>query len=191
MKRTGWIVIALIVVALAAVAVVRRCDRGGGEAPGRALSLNSLQNMTYQSEGTVSGWVRVTDGKYKDAPGHVWVTMLDTVAWGDITGDGQAEATVVLATNTGGSGVFHSLAVVANVDGVPVNLSIDELGDRIKLTTLKIENQAVIVEMVTHGPSDPMCCPTKSVTRIYGYDGEGLRLMEQIPPDAAPAEPMD
>jgi len=193
MKRTGWIVVILIAVALAAVAIVRRCDRAGGGAPdaGRALSLSSLQNMTYQSEGTVTGWVRVSDGKFEDAPGHVWVTMLDTVAWGDLAGDGRAEAAVVLATNTGGSGVFHSLAVVADVDGVPVNLAIAELGDRIKLTALEIEDRGIIVEMVTHGPSDPMCCPTKNVTRVYGYDGEALRLLEQIPPDAAPSQPLD
>jgi hypothetical protein len=193
MKTTGWIVIALIVVALAAVAIVRKCERGGGETstPATTLRLRSLQNMTYQSEGTSAGWVRLTDGKFEDAPGHVWVTMLENVAWGDITGDGRADAVVVLATTFGGSGVFHNLALVADVDGVPVNLSVAELGDRVKLEGLEINDQAIFVEMVVHGPSDPMCCPTKNVTRVYGYDSEGLRLMEQIPPDPAPAEPMD
>ena len=190
MKRPAWIVIALIAVSLAAVALVRRCDRSDGlsRAPAPTLRMRSLRNMTYQSEATNAGWVRLTDGKFEDAPGHVWVTLLDNVAWGDVTGDGRADAAVVLATNFGGSGVYHSLAVVTDVDGVPVNLSVAELGDRIKLTGLAIENETIVVEMVTQGPSDPMCCPTKNVTRVYGVEGEELRLIEQIPPEPAPSE---
>jgi hypothetical protein len=188
-RKSSWIAIVLVLVVLAAF-IVLQFDRGVQE-PGPALSSTSLRNMTYQSQGTRSEEVRVTDGKFEDAAGHVWVTMLDTVAWGDVIGDGQPEAVVVLGTNTGGSGVFHSLALVADVDGNPVNVAIAELGDRIKLKGLSIKNRGVIVEMITHGPSDPMCCPTMSVTRIYGYDGEALRMMEQIPPESESSDRSD
>jgi len=181
-RRSSWIAVVLVVVVLA-VFVALQFDRVAHR-PGPALSSVSLRNMTYQSQDTRSGEVHVSDGKFEDAGGHVWVTMLDTVAWGDVFGDGQPEAVVVLGANTGGSGVFHSLAVVADVDGDPVNVAIAELGDRIKLRGLSIEDRGVIVDMITHGPSDPMCCPTMRVTRIYGYDGETFRMVEQIPPES-------
>ena len=181
MRKSSWIAIVLVVVVLAAFIVVQ-FDRGV-EKPGPALSSESLRNMKYQSQDTRSAEVFVTDGKFEDPAGHVWVTMLDSIAWGDVTGDGRPEAVVVLGTNTGGSGVFHTLALVADVDGDPVNVAIAELGDRIKLKGLSIASRGIIVEMITHGPGDPMCCPTMEVTRVYDYDGDGLRLLEQIPPE--------
>jgi hypothetical protein len=182
MKKYGWIAVVLVVAALVSITIVRRRDRTGLD-PEPALSAESLRNMTYQSHGTRSGKVTITDGRFEDPAGHVWVTMLDTIAWGDVTGDGRTDAVVVLGTNTGGSGVFHSLALVSVVDGKPVNIAVADLGDRIKLQGISIEGGKVLVEMVTHGPSDPMCCPTMKVTRTYRYDGEELRMIKQIPPE--------
>jgi hypothetical protein len=187
MKKFTWIAVALVVVALVAVFFVRWLDRNGVIEPGGVLSRSSLQNMTYQSDDTPTGWVRLSDGKFDDPAGHVWVTLLDTIAWGDLTGSGHPGAVVVLATNTGGSGVFHSLAVVADVGGRPVNVAIAQLGDRIKLNALTIKRREIFVDMVTHAPSDPMCCPTERVLRIYTFDGKAIRLKEQIPPDESPA----
>jgi hypothetical protein len=183
MKRAGIFAVVLIGVVLAAIVAVRQYDRNVKDRAAPALSRTSLKNMAYRSEDTDSGWIELTDGRFEDARAHLWVTLLDTVAWGDVDGDGHPEAAVVVATNTGGSGVFHNLAVVADVGGRPVNLAVAELGDRIKLNALTIDNEAIFVDMVTHGPGDPMCCPTRRVTRVYGYrDGE-LYLIEQIPPE--------
>lgn len=186
MRKAVWIAVLMVVVVAVAGIWWRR--NGDAPVPGQAISAESLRNMYYRSEGTRSGRVLVTDGRYEDPEGHVWVTMLDNIAWGDVTGDGKSEAVVVLGTNTGGSGVFHSLALVADVEGVPSNIAIAQLGDRIKLKGLSIEDGDVTVEMVTHGPGDPMCCPTKPVTRVYRYDGAALQLERQIPPEAEPAD---
>lgn len=186
MKKTVLLLLILAVVVLVAVVVVRQFDRGEEKQTLPVLSRASLKNMAYRSEDTKSGWVKLSDGRFEDAAGHLWVTLLDTVAWGDVDTDGHPEAVVVVATNTGGSGVFHNLAVVADVDGEPVNLATLELGDRIKLNALTIDNDAIFVDMVTHGPSDPMCCPTHRVTRVYGFGAGGLYLMEQIPPETEP-----
>jgi hypothetical protein len=35
------------------------------------------------------------------------------------------------------------------------------LGDRIQINALSIENNKIVVDMITHGPEDPMCCPTQ------------------------------
>jgi hypothetical protein len=188
MKRLVWVVFLLLIVTLASVAVVRWTRRGTEDAPGGALSRLSLRNATYRSNGTENGTVRLTGGRFEDAPAHVWVTMLDEIAYGDVTGNGRADAAVVLATNTGGSGVFHSLAVVQDVDGEPVNVAAADLGDRIKVEALAVEGDRILVAMIAHGPGDPFCCPTLPVTRAFAYVNGTLEMREQIPPDLEAAD---
>lgn len=183
MKTFLWIVIGLLIAALAVVALTRWGNRDGEEAPSEALSRRLLENATYSSLDTGSGTVRLSGGRFENPSAHVWVTMLDTFATGDLDGDRRPEAVVVLATNTGGSGVFHSLHVVRDQDGRPVDAGIAELGDRIELESLSVENGRVVVDMVTHGPSDPMCCPTLRMVQTYELRGSDLVLVDQVPPD--------
>ena len=184
MKRTLW---ASVVVVAVIVVVVLIAGRDDGSRKDRTseptLGPASLQNAVYQLNGIEAGRVKLTAGKFEDAAAHVWVSLLDDVAYGDLTGDGHPEAVVVLAVNTGGSGVFHTLAVVQDIGGRPVNVASADLGDRIQLNALTIDYDAVFVDLIKHGPSDPMCCPTRRVSLVYAYDGEVLRLAEQIPPD--------
>jgi hypothetical protein len=181
MKAFLWIVVVLLIVAAAALIWWGGCV--GEEAPGEALSRRSLENTTYSSVDAETGTVRLSGGKYESRSAHVWVTMLDAVATGDLDGDRRPEAVVVLATNTGGSGVFHSMHVVRDQGGRPADVANAELGDRIELKSLAVESGRVVVDMVTHGPSDPMCCPTMRVTQTYEFRGDGLVLIAQIPPE--------
>ena len=188
MKRTLWGSAVIIAVIVVVALIVGRDDGGVEEATQPALSPQSLQNAVYQLDDIEAEWVELTAGKFEDAAAHVWVTLLDEIAYGDLTGDGYPEAVVVLAANTGGTGVFHTLAVVKDVDGRPVNVGNADLGDRVRLNALTVDYDAVYVDLVKHGPSDPMCCPTRRVTLVYSFDGEALKLAEQIPPDTETGE---
>jgi hypothetical protein len=188
MKTFMLIVIVLLIAALVVVASMHWGSRGDEDAPGEALSRRLLENATYSSQDTESETVHLSGGKFEDPSAHVWVTMLDTFATGDLDGDRRQEAVVVLATNTGGSGVFHSLHVVRDQDGRPVDAAAAELGDRIELESLSVADGRVVVDMVTHGPSDPMCCPTLRVVQTYELRGNKLIFVEQKPSDVDPID---
>jgi hypothetical protein len=48
------------------------------------------------------------------------------------------------------------------------------LGDRVKVNSVRIEENLIVVDMVTHGPNDPMCCPTQQVVQRYALEGNEL-----------------
>jgi len=139
----------------------------------------ALPNLQYQSFITESGLAPLVDGEYREAaaPGsesETVVVLTDFTTTGDLNGDGVPDAAVVLATNSGGSGVFIDLAAVVVEDGQPVNVAITPLGDRVQINSLTIQDGQIVVDMVTHGPDDPMCCPTQQVVETYELQGYEL-----------------
>jgi hypothetical protein len=127
--------------------------------------------------------------------------MAERIAYGDLNGDGTKDAAVLLAVNTGGSGVFKYLALVIPEKGKPVNLSTISLGDRVTIKTLSIRNGKIKVKMLTHSPTDPLCCPTQEIIQGYQLNPQTNQLMvtsltEQelkpnaIQPELVPAPPM-
>ena len=48
------------------------------------------------------------------------------------------------------------------------------LGDRVDLHSVAIENGQIVVAMTTHGPKDPMCCPTVEVTKRWSVRNDRL-----------------
>ncbi|MCA9994096.1 MAG: hypothetical protein KDE56_00030 [Anaerolineales bacterium] len=103
------------------------------------LSRDTLSNMVYQVEQTQDGSARLGVGTYREAPRTV-VRLLSPHAYGDLTGDGVAEAVVVLGTNTGGSGFFMNLIVVAAVAGQPQQLASTYLGDGVQIDSIAVED---------------------------------------------------
>jgi heat shock protein HslJ len=136
-----------------------------------------LANIEYKSDWTQSGMAPLTDGEYREqaAPGSATetvVTITEHIAHGQL--DGQDAAAVVLVTDPGGSGTFYDLAVVVEQDGAPVNVASTMLGDRVQIKAVSIVGNEIIVEMVTHGPDDPMCCPTQDVVQTYVLEEQEL-----------------
>ena len=71
----------------------------GGSAVEARLTPQMLQNATYPSEWPASGLAPLTNGQYEEeiAPGSaskIQIQMLDTMAFGDLDGDGFADAAV-------------------------------------------------------------------------------------------------
>ena len=146
---------------------------GGGR-----LSLDQLKNASY--DGIYDQPVTLADGYYEGEPfdeggaSRPTVTFVDgLVAYGDLNGDGMEDAAVLLAESSGGSGTFISVAAVVNQDGQPVNAGTAPVGDRPQLKSLAIQNGQIVMEIVTQGPDDPMCCPTLKVRKTYSLqDGQ-------------------
>jgi hypothetical protein len=102
---------------------------------------------------------------------------MNQAAFGDVTGGGREDAVVILVSQPGGSGSFYDLAVVQRQEEDLMNLARIQLGDRIQIKSLLIENGEIVVDMVIQGPKDAMCCPTQYVSNHYILDSGELLLM--------------
>jgi hypothetical protein len=158
---------------LVTLAFVAGC--GGEPEP---LTAESLKNAEYL--GIYDGPVDLTDGMYEGEPfveggaSRPLVVFIEPYAFGDLDGDGVDDAAVLLVENSGGSGSFVYLAAVLNSNGSPVNMATTLLGDRAQVEELTIEEGRIKVKMLTHGPEDPMCCPSQESSETYTLVGDEL-----------------
>jgi heat shock protein HslJ len=136
-----------------------------------------LRNAEYLSSHTKSGGAFLADGSYRErtVPGtvsEIVVNLTRYVAYGQL--DNREAAAVVLITQTGGTGIFYDLAIMVNRGGKATNVAVVSLGDRIRIESLAIAENEIVVNMVTQGPGDPMCCPTRNVVAHYSLVGSAL-----------------
>jgi hypothetical protein len=150
----------------------------GPEGARGGWTVDKLRNAEYPSEWTQSGMAKLVDGEYSEAiaPGaasKIVVKLYERMAFGH-TVDGAPMAAVILYTNAGGSGTFGDLYAVVGRDGQPTVVAVASLGDRVQVESLAIEGSDIVAQMVTHGPDDPMCCPTQRVRARYALQGDQL-----------------
>jgi hypothetical protein len=143
------------------------------ETPAAGIDEAALANLTYTVE---DGAYTLVDGHYREAPPGSATAIVDvtleTWAVGDLNADGVQDAAVVLVNSPGGSGVFKYLEAVVASGGALENSASIPLGDRVKIDGLSIaDDGAVVLDVVTHGPTDPMCCPTQAATWTYRLEG--------------------
>jgi hypothetical protein len=142
-----------------------------GTAAPAPLTEEMLKNAEYQ--GIYEHSVQLVDGAYEGEPfveggaSRPTVTFVGPTAFGDLDGDGVDDAAALLVESSGGSGSFVYLAVLRNREGKPANVATQLLGDRAQIQALAIAESRLRVKMVTHGPDDPMCCPTQEVEQIF------------------------
>lgn len=157
-----------------------------------AETMDMLANLGYSNTALFTDTVQLVNGVYTttvvpDAPVVAYVELTDVVAAGEL--NGQPAYAVVLVSNGGGSGVFNDLAVVTEVDGAWTNVATTGLGDRVSINSLTIENNQVVVDMITQGPDDPMCCPTQQV--VVAYELQDGALVEVEPAGASSRSAVD
>ena len=141
------------------------------------VTLMDLKNGVY--EGIYAEPVQLADGKFEGEPFVEGGASRPTVtfvshAFGDLNGDGTTDAAVALVENSGGSGVFWYLAAMINRDGKLFNVATHFLGDRWQVQSMVITDGEIVLDAVTHGPDDPMCCPTQEVTKRYQLQDDQL-----------------
>jgi len=142
------------------------------------FTADAVRNADYDSSWAALGHAKLSDGIYRerfnpDSPTEI-VIRSDLIVMGDLDGDGVTDAVVLLISTPGGSGTFYDLAAVVNYKGIPKNIDTVPLGDRVKVKAISIQSGTIKVEMLAHGPKDPMCCPTVEVTRTYKLDAYKL-----------------
>jgi hypothetical protein len=97
---------------------------------------------------------------------------------GDLDGDQEAEAIVMLWESSGGSGTFTYMAVMDR-DGVDVvNTATAGVGDRVQLRDARISGDRVELDVLRAGPEDAACCPGELATLTWSFDGGTLTPVE-------------
>jgi heat shock protein HslJ len=154
----------------------------GGVEP---LKEESLKNTEYH--GIYAETIRLTDGMHEGEPfveggaSRPTVTFTGVYAFGDLNGDGVDDAVAVLVENSGGTGSFRYLAAVLNQGGSPKNVATYFLGDRGQVQSVSIAEGEITVDVVAHGPDDPMCCPSQREVQVYALRGDELaQLSSQV-----------
>jgi hypothetical protein len=146
------------------------------------LNIDQLKNSKYlipSWENPDQGeWVQLKHGEFtRRNPDNPLFVSIVKIALGRLSNHQDRDAAVIYGYNTGGTGFFTMLCAVINEKGKPKNSALIDLEDRIKINSLRIQSGKIIVDMVTHGPKDPACCPT--VRKIATYNLVGNKLVKE------------
>jgi hypothetical protein len=143
-----------------------------------ALTLEVLKNFTYLVPDFNIEAV-LQQGIFTSSDTRV--ELVEPAAFGDINGDGLEDAVVVLVVDPSGSGTFYNLVAVLNQGGMPVQAAFSYIGDRQGIKNLEITAGEIILDFVTQGPNDPLCCASEEHLRTYRFEnGELLVIGDQI-----------
>jgi hypothetical protein len=126
-----------------------------------SLTTGMLKNGTFKLP-QLGETVRLANGKYDSDPSAeniIHAVLLDSIAFGDLNGDGVEDAAVLFSENSGGTGDFISVVAVLNQNGAPVQSADRLIDDRAKINGISIANGRIVVDAVIHGVGDPLCCP--------------------------------
>lgn len=140
---------------------------------------NALGNASYPIDYAGTGSVQLTNGEFRqpaaeDSAADIITQTTDHVAVGEMP-VGEPVVAVILVSQTGGTGTFYDLAVMAEQDGQLASRGTAYLGDRIIVNSLSIENGQIVVDMIVQGPEDPFSSPTQQVLQTYELQGAELQ----------------
>lgn len=167
----------------AAVAVATLPTIPDASIPPAELGVEILQNTIYR--GILDEGVRLTGGTFEGEPFEtsgasrpVVRLLTEPIAFGDLNGDGQADAAVLLVSHSGGSGSFVYLAAVESRDGVADNVATLFLGDRVQVKFLEVDGGRLVATLLSHAPDDPACCPSLETVREFTLEVDKLVEVE-------------
>jgi hypothetical protein len=145
---------------------------------------NQLENRDYllqdccdENNNSRNIIVSLNDGKgthpfpvrFESDKGEVELYSLTNSTLGDLNGDGQADAAVLIYSHLSiGNGYAPFLVALLNQNGSFKQVSEIDLGGRDNVNSISIKSGQVIVDMMIHGPNDGACCA--SVHKIYKYN---------------------
>lgn len=180
----------LLATALATAACAGTAPGAGAQPPpnaGSSVRQTDFRNFRYEFGGT--SW-RLVDGTQPDVVDGDWRFELDSVSYGDVTGDGREEAIVVITAETGGTMVPHWIFVYGGGARGPELLWSFESGDRADggLKAVYAEDGMLVVELLgrgklphaprTYGAEDETsvgaCCPSMFTRSRYAWTGRAF-----------------
>ena len=166
-------------VLLLTVALVAACAPTGTAASGVTSSVvpPDPSNATFKIERDT---VALVNGRAEReaAPGSatkVTTTLADPRASGDVDGDGRPDTVVVLIYQPGSSGTFSYLAVLLNATGGVTTAPAVLLGDRIKISGVKLDGRTIVVDVLDRTAGQPFSeSPSVASTKRFVVDRGAL-----------------
>ena len=115
-------------------------------------------NATYIIEGQK---IRLIDGhsEAEIVPGSatkVITSVFGKPAYGNIDGQGNVDAALILTYDPGGSGTFYYVAAARNLDGVYHGTNAILLGDRVAPQNIEVRNGMIVVNYAERRTSEPL-----------------------------------
>lgn len=179
MKRILISVLALLVIVLVVLYFYK--DQAVEIAPEvETAQVSNPLNITYVVDG--ESFVLV-DGSAENeiAAGSATKNKLSVFgepSYGDIDGDGDDDAVLLLVNEPGGSGTFYYAAIAVNTDGTYKATDAILLGDRIAPQTFAIEGgKAVVNYAVRNSEEDFSVQPSVGKSLYLQVDPEALQLI--------------
>jgi len=148
--------------------------------PGGAPSTEQLAEATYS--GIYDRPIRLHQGNYDGKPfvpggaSRPTVRLLDKLATGELNGEAGEESAVLLAENSGGSGVFVYLALVSMRGGKTVNLDTVLLGDRVQVRQISIVDSRIRLDLLERDPGNATEPAGRAASQTWRFlDGRLVR----------------
>ena len=146
----------------------------------RSLDVSTLKNLTYT--GIYDAPVTLKHGRYEGQPFVPEGAARPRVQFaeplyviGDLDGDGVNEAAGFLTESSGGSGSYTYLVIVDRNNAHYENVATQNLGDRVMIRALRLEQGRLELDMVTAAQQEAACCPSLKVHKTFRYAGGKLQ----------------
>lgn len=139
---------------------------------------SGAKDTTYTIEGQS---VKLSGGiaRQAAAPGSasmMTIKVFGELTLGDLNGDGQNDAALILTQDGGGSGTFYYLAAAYSSTTGVLGSNTLLLGDRVAPQTLEIRDGLIIANVVTRKQGEPMSVsPSEGVT-FYARLKDGILI---------------
>lgn len=145
-----------------------------------AFTFEELANATYRSTLTAGGAITLTDGSYRaDTQGSSVqneVILTNFAVFGDVTGDGQEDAVLILFSSVAGTQTFYNLVIVQRQDGQLVDTQ-SSIGERLQINNLRLASRDIVLEILAPGSDDPVCCPSMLALQRYRWTNGQLQMV--------------
>ena len=171
-SRSAPLVLMSVVAAVGALACSRSASRHQ-PAPEVTDIAATAREASYPMSHLGAGIIQLSNGSYQDSAGGLEVHLIKS-ATGDLDGDGRSDAAVVLASEAGGTGTFVDLFAVLDKPSGPLTRGPASLGDRVKVDSMRVVDRAIKLHLLTHGPDDPLCCPTQHSVETFLLRADSL-----------------
>ncbi|MGC9363585.1 MAG: hypothetical protein ACP5FZ_03345 [Fidelibacterota bacterium] len=163
--------------------ICQSCGLSSRHLSNRAF-LRHLSGLEYRIDNQV---IQLAKGKYMqkkapDATSEMVVALSDWLVLGDLNGDRQADAAVILITNSGGNGKYYYLVPVLRQDNQhPLALNAFFVGERISIVSLNIEDQQIDLVYLDREPGDSMATlPKIEIRRRFSIKSDTLAEIQLI-----------
>jgi heat shock protein HslJ len=151
---------------------------------------SAFDRIAFKSGRVPSGIVKLNNGEYREKTSEqdsaqITVNLDDHMATGK--GGHNDMAAAILVSHLDGGEVYYDLALLKKTQSGWENTDIVELGDRVKIQSISIEDDEIEVHLKVHGPYDRDCCAT--LEKTFKYNVSGSKMVKELDPEEQSSPP--